>query len=289
MTENQQRLTPGRVLITGAAGGVGTMLRGGLPALGWTVRGFDLVMPADSDGGSDSDINDSHHAPDPTEWVLGDITDPKAIQAAMADVDVVVHLAGIPIEDRFEALLHTNFEGTQYVFDAAVRAGVPRVLFASSNHAVGYHQRADFADRPIGPRDRARPDTLYGVSKVFGEALASYYHDRYALQVACVRIGACRPEPDTRRMLDTWLSPADAVRLFHALATAPGLGYEIVYGASANPTAWCDHEPGRRLGYEPRDSPEVFRHRFVDDPVDPDDPEVRFLGGDFTTAVPPAA
>jgi uronate dehydrogenase len=268
---------PGRVLITGAAGGVGTILRAGLPALGWAVRGFDLEPPTGTEtGGAEA-----------AEWIIGDVTDPRAIEVAMTDVDVVVHLAGIPMEDHFDALLHTNFQGTYEVFDAAVRAGVPRVLFASSNHAVGYHERAAFTERPIGPGDRARPDTLYGVSKVFGEALGSYYHDRHGLAVACVRLGACRAEPVSRRMLDTWLSPGDAVRLFHALATAPGLGYEIVYGASANRMAWCDHEPGRRLGYEPQDSSESFRSRFAGDPVDPDDPEVRYLGGAFTTMVPP--
>jgi uronate dehydrogenase len=260
-----------RILITGGAGGVGTFLRTGLAALGWTVRCLDLRVPDD---------------PGAAEWVAGDVTDEATVLAAMADVDVVIHLAGIPVEDHFAAILHANIDGTYQVFDAAVRAGVPRVLYASTNHVVGYYQRSTFADRPLGTEERTRPDTLYGVSKALGEALGSYYHDRHGLQVACVRIGALLPEPRTRRMLDTWFSPADAVRLFHALATAPSLGFEIVYGVSANPTAWADPEPGRRLGYEPQDDSSVFAHRFAGEPVDPDDPEVRYLGGDFTTATP---
>jgi len=263
-----------RVLITGGAGRVGTYLRTGMSDLGWTVRCLDLHITDD---------------PGDAEWITGDIADEAVLAAAMADVDVVIHLAAIPAEDHFAAILHTNIDGTYHVFEAAVRAGVPRVLFASTNHAVGYYQRAAFADRPLGVGERTRPDTFYGVSKVFGEALGSYYHDRHGLQVACVRIGACDTEPRTRRMLDTWFSPGDAVRLFHALATVPDLGYEIVFGVSANPTAWADPEPGRRLGYVPQDDSSVFADRFADVPRDPDDPEVRYLGGDFTTATPPGS
>jgi len=263
---------PGRMLITGAAGGVGTFLRTGLAELGWRLRCLDLRIPDD---------------PGEAEWIVGDIGDEAALDAALADVDVVVHLAAIPVEDHFDAILHANIDGTYRVFDAAVRAGVPRVLFASSNHTVGYYERAEFAGRRIGIEARPRPDTFYGVSKVFGEALGSFYHDRHGLQVACVRIGACCARPLTRRMLDTWFSPGDAVRLFHALATVPDLGYEIVYGVSANRTAWGDLEASRRLGYEPRDDSSVFADLFAHEPVDPDDPEVRFLGGDFTTATPP--
>lgn len=265
----------GRMLITGAAGGVGTFLRTGLAELGWRLRCLDLRVPDDP-------------GPGDVEWVVGDITDPATIEAAMADVDVVIHLAAIPVEDRFEAILHANIDGTYQAFDAAVRAGVPRFLYASSNHAVGYYERADFRDRRIGMDARPRPDTFYGVSKVFGETLGSFYHDRHGLRVACVRIGACYTRPRTRRMLDTWLSPGDAVRLFHALATAPDLGYEIVYGVSANRTAWGNPEPTRRLGFEAQDDSSVYADQFADEPIDPDDPEVRYLGGDFTIATPGA-
>ncbi|WP_194894218.1 NAD-dependent epimerase/dehydratase family protein [Catenulispora pinisilvae] len=271
MTEDSGGPAGRRILITGGAGGVGTFLRTGLAGLGWTVRCLDLRIPDD---------------PGDAEWVVGDITDPSTVLAAMADVEVVIHLAGIPMEDHFAAILHANIDGTRHVFEAAVRAGVPRVLYASTNHVVGYYERSAFANRRLGIDERIRPDTLYGVSKVLGEALGSYFHDRHGLEVACVRIGACLPEPRTRRMLDTWFSPADAVRLFHALAGVPDLGYEIVYGVSANPTAWADLEPGRRLGYEPQDDSSVFAQRFLGQQGDPDDPEVRYLGGDFTTAVP---
>ncbi|GAA2045073.1 NAD(P)-dependent oxidoreductase [Catenulispora yoronensis] len=267
----------GRILITGAAGGVGTFLRAGLPELGWAVRGFDLVTPPD---------------PGPVEWRTGDVGDPAALDAAMSGVDVVVHLAGIPVEDRFDRILKTNIDGTYQVFDAAVRNDVPRVITASSNHAVGYYERADYQDTLIGTDVRPRPDTYYGVSKVFMEAIGSFYADRHGLEVACVRIGSCFQEPRSRRMLDTWLSPADGVRLFHALATAPDLRYEIVYGLSANKTAWWDLEPARRLGYEPQDDSDAFAAKveaLATDSYDPEDPEYKYLGGRFTTHVPPEA
>src|SRR6266568_7344319 len=143
-----------RVLITGAAGGVGTFLRAGFADLGWLVRGFDLVVPADADVAAPADA-------DPVEWVAGDVTDAAALIAALAGVDVVIHLAGIPGEDHFAKHLHANIDGTYQVFEAARAAGVPRVLYASSNHAVGYHERADFPAGPIGVDVRPRPDTYY--------------------------------------------------------------------------------------------------------------------------------
>jgi uronate dehydrogenase len=264
----------GRVLITGAAGGVGTFLRNGFVDLGWSVRGYDVVTPDD---------------PGAVEWVLGDVTDPDTLAKAMDDVDAVIHLAGIPVEDHFGKLLKTNIDGTYQVFETARRTGVPRVVYASSNHAVGYHERADFPDG-IGVDVRTRPDTYYGVTKVFGEAIGSFYADRHGIGVACVRIGSCFAKPTTVRHLETWLSPADAVRLFHTLVTAPALRYEIVYGVSANTRAWMDLGPARRLGYEPQDDAEVYAEEVVAacGPLDPEDPDYLYLGGRFTTHTPPA-
>jgi uronate dehydrogenase len=215
--------------------------------------------------------------------------DPAAIAKAMQDVDVVIHLAGIPVEDHFAKHLHANIDGTYQVFEAAHQAGVPRVIFASSNHAVGYHEHADFQDRPIGVDVRTRPDTYYGVTKVFGEAIGSFYADRHGLEAACVRIGSCFAEPTTLRMLQTWLSPGDAARLFHALATVPELRYEIVYGLSANTRGWLDLAPARRLGYEPQDDAEVFAEKVeaACEPLPDGDPECRYIGGRFVLSTPP--
>jgi uronate dehydrogenase len=259
-----------RVLLTGAAGRVGRLLHLGLTELGWTVRGYDRVSP-------------DTPTPSPTsEWVVGDITDPGALAEAMTDVDAVVHLAGIPDEAPFTDLLTANIDGTYQVFHAAQRAGVGRVVYASSNHAVGYHRRTASIDVDVRPR----PDSVYGVTKVFGEALGSYFADRHGMEVACVRIGSCFPNPTSVRMLSTWLSPDDTVRLFHALLAAPDLTYAVVYGTSANTRGWWDLRPARRLGYQPRDDAEVYASEVLAScgPLASDDLDHVLLGGRFTSS-----
>ncbi|MFD8981685.1 NAD-dependent epimerase/dehydratase family protein [Streptomyces sp. NPDC059564] len=254
------------ILLTGAAGRIGRMLRPGLTALGWTVRSFDLEPAPPGEE---------------AQWVRGDITDPEALAGAMAGVSAVVHLAGISGEAEFTDLLHTNIDGTYQVFESARRAGVPRLLFASSSHAVGFHERTE-GDATTGVRPR--PDTFYGVSKVFGEALGSLYADRHGMRVASVRIGSCYPEPTNVLSLATWLSPADAARLFDALLRTPALGYEVVYGISANTRAWWDLTPARRLGYEPEDDAEDYADTVLarHGALDPADPDARYIGGRFT-------
>jgi uronate dehydrogenase len=258
----------GRILITGAGGGVGTFLVAGLPALGLQIRGFDLRP------GTDAEV----------EWVAGDVRDPDALDAAMADVEAVVHLAGIPHEVPFPELLSANIDGSYQVFEAARRAGIERIVYASSNHAVGFTPRADL----VGVDVRPRPDTFYGLTKVFGEGLASLYADRHGMRVACVRIGSCFTRPSTVRQLSTWLSPGDAVRLVHALLTAPDLEYAVVYGISANTRGWWDLAPARALGYQPQDDAERYAAEVLAEhgPLDEDDPDAKYLGGRFVTHEP---
>ncbi|MGD3110920.1 NAD-dependent epimerase/dehydratase family protein [Streptomyces sp. YGL11-2] len=251
------------ILLTGAAGRVGRLLRPRLAARGWAVRSFDLEPAPPGEE---------------TDWVRGDITDPEALDAAMTDICAVVHLAGIAREADFPDTLHHNIDGTYHVFEAARRAGVPRVLFASTSHVIGFHEQTSATQ--AGPR----PDTLYGVSKVFGEALGSLYADRHGMQVACIRIGSCFPEPTNVLSLATWLSPDDAGRLFNALLRAPDLRYETLYGISANTRAWWDLAPARRLGYQPQDNAEDFVDAVVaaHGPLEPAHPDARYVGGRFT-------
>jgi uronate dehydrogenase len=258
----------GTVLLTGAAGGVGTFLRRGLPALGWKLRCYDRRPILD----------------DP-DAVTADIRDPVALAAAMDGVDAVVHLAGIPTEDTFDRIRDANIDGSYRVFEAARAAGVGRVVYASSNHAVGFLPRQELAPVAVPPR----PDTFYGLSKAFGEALGQLYADRHGMAVACLRIGSCFQRPTSTRQLSTWLSPADCVRLVHACLTAPDLGYAVVYGVSANTRGWWDLEPARRLGYAPADDAEVYAAAVLAEhgELDPADPDHAYLGGRFTVAVPP--
>ncbi len=271
MTEDATGGPRGTVLITGAAGGVGTFLRRGLPLLGWRLRSLDRMEIID---------------PSPEEeTVVADITDPDAMAAAMPGAVAVVHLAAIPTEAPFPDICEVNIRGTHHVFDAARRAGVPRIVYASSNHAVGFTPR-----QPLVPVDTPiRPDTYYGVSKVFGEALGRFYVDRFGMRVACLRIGSCFDRPRSTRMLDIWLSPGDLVRLTHACLTAPNLAYAVVWGISANTRGWWDLRPGWELGYEPRDDSEVYAAEVLaaaGGEPDPSDPEHALLGGAFTEMTP---
>jgi uronate dehydrogenase len=253
-------VTRGTVLVTGVAGRVGIHLRRGLPELGWTLRGYDILA-----------------VPDVPDMVVADIHDTDRLAGAMAGVAAVVHLAGIPRDARFDRLMSANIDGTYQVFEVARQAGVPRVVYASSGHAVGFLPRQPLA-LVDGP---PRPDMLYGVTKAFGEALGSFYADRYGMAVACPRIGSCLDRPTSVRHLSTWLSPGDAVRLVHACLTAPDLGYAVLYGISANTRGWWDLTPGRRLGYQPVDDAERYAAEVVAavGELDPTDPDHAFLGG----------
>ena len=247
-----------KVLITGAGGVVGTMLREGLRGgLAPEMRLLD-VNPVALRAREES--------------VLGDITDVAVVRQAISGCDACVHLAAIPVEAPFDKILHTNILGTWAVFEAARLEGCRRVVFASSNHATGFYRIHD----RIGPTDAARPDSYYGASKLFGEALGSLYHDKYGIRVACIRIGSALPRPVDERHLSTWLSPGDLTRLVTACLTSQELGFAIVYGASANTRGWWDLEPGRKLGYEPLDDAEAFAAD-----VEPGPPD-EFQGGTFT-------
>lgn len=256
-----------RVLVTGAAGLVGRTACPGLNARGWSVRGLDGA-PLDRVDGLD-------------DAVVADIRDGAAMARAVRGVTAVVHLAGISSEAAFPEILATNIDGTYQVLEAARRAGVRRFVYASSNHAVGYTPKGD---EPVGVDVPPRPDTYYGVSKVFGEALGRLYADRYGMEFVALRIGSCIPEPTSLRHLATWLSMPDAVRLIHASLTAPDVDFAVAYGISANTRAWWDLSSARALGYLPVDDAERYAASIVAEHGEPDpaDPELVLVGGDFT-------
>ena len=253
------------MLITGAAGRIGTYLRKGLPASAWRLR-----------------LLDNRAFDDDRDVVIADVCDSKALLEAVRGVDAIVHLAGISTEAPFDDILHANIEGTWRVLDAARRAGVPRVVYAGSTHAIGFTPRSETL---LGTNVPLRPDTNYGVSKAFGESVARFYVDRYGMRIACLRIGSCDDRPRSPRWLSTWLSPGDAVRLVDACLRAPNLEYAVVYGISANTRGWWDLAPGRALGYEPQDDAEDFAAEVfaVDEPLSPEDPDEMFAGGRWTT------
>ncbi|MGB0086737.1 MAG: NAD(P)-dependent oxidoreductase [Rhodomicrobiaceae bacterium] len=257
-----------RILITGAAGALGRLLRKDLAGYAPTLRLSDIAELGQAQAGE--------------ETVTCDLADTAAVLRLVEGCDFIVHLGGISIEDTFEKILQANIRGTYNIFEAARRQGKPRVVFASSNHAIGFHTR----ETRLGAGSAMRPDSIYGLSKCFGESLGSYYYDKFGVENVCVRIGSCFPEPKDRRMLATWLSGADFVRLIKCVAEAPRIGHTIVYGASANREQWWDNRHAAFLGWVPQDSSEQFRGKVeaaTPRPL-PDDPAVRFQGGSFAAA-----
>lgn len=267
---------PRTVLLTGAAGGLGTLMRGLLPSYGYDLRLFDArpVEPVEGEG----DI----------EVITADLADRDALRAAVEGVDAILHLAGISLESTFDDILRANIQGTYHLYEAARAAGVRRIVFASSNHAVGFTPRPGADDPLIPVTAPRRPDTYYGLSKCFGEDLAQFYADLHGIDTVSVRIGSCFAEPTTVRMLSLWLSPADGARLFHAALTAPVTGHTVVYGSSANTRLWWDLSDARALGYEPRDDSEQYAAALVaaQGELDPADPTHANLGGAFCTDPP---
>jgi hypothetical protein len=261
-------MSPSTILVTGAAGRIGSMLRTRLARPGRVLRLLDIA-PLASPAGADE------------EEVTASVTDLAALTAACAGVDTVIHLGGIPTEDAWAPILDVNINGTYTVFEAARRAGARRVICASSNHAVGFTPREAF---PVADDARPEPDTYYGVSKAAAEALAALYAHRYGLETICVRILSCFEQPQNVRMLSTWLSPDDAGRLFEACLTAPAPGFRVVYGVSANTRGgWVSLDGARALGYQPQDDAEAYAAGLLaaGEP-DPADPLFRYLGGEFT-------
>ncbi|MCU1615793.1 MAG: NAD-dependent epimerase/dehydratase [Frankiales bacterium] len=257
------------VLLTGAAGRIGTVLRGGLPERGWALRCLDVVPVTDIRPGE--------------EHVVADVTDLAAMTDAAEGASAVVHMAGIATESTWRAISHANIEGTYVALEAARRAGVQRVVLASSNHATGFTPRPSAgllteADAP------PRPDTYYGVAKATLEALGSLYADRYGLDVVCLRIGSAFAEPTTTRQLSIWLSPADTVSLVDAALRAPSPGFAVVWGVSANTRNWWDLTAARALGYEPADDAEVYAEALIEVHGRPDlaDPVHGRVGGEYT-------
>jgi len=248
------------VLYTGGTGRMGRVIREGLAGR------FDRVVLF-ARSGDDSELFPGE------EFVIGDLADLDALVAAAEGVDVIVHLGGIADESTFDDILRTNIEGTYHVYEAAKRAGVRRVVYASSNHVVGFHRAGEVLDESAP----LRPDTFYGVSKAFGEATASLYHDKWGIESVLVRIGTFRPKPEDRRQLALWLSWRDGIELFRCAIESAPVGCQIVYGCSANTDRWWDGDAGwAAIGYVPLDDAADYA-----DDVDLNAPAPTLQGGAF--------
>lgn len=253
------------ILITGAAGRLGTELRRGLAPLARKLRLAD-VTPI-------KDVRSNEEA------LTFDLADQAAVEKAAEGVDVIVHFGGQAAEKGWDDILNANIRGSYHVYEAARKAGVKRVVYASSVHAIGYHKLED----QIDANAPHRPDGLYGVAKCFVEDLGRLYWDKFGIESVMLRIFSSFPEPADRRMLWSWLSFDDCVRLVAASLTAPRVGYTISFGMSDNTVKPVDNRLAGHLGYYPKDSAEPHRARVeADKPVgDPNAPAVQCLGGWF--------
>jgi uronate dehydrogenase len=232
-----------RVLLTGAAGGVGRRLRRLLRPVYPELRLSDIVTPPDLAPGE--------------RFVAADLAAMDQVEAAVDGMEGIVHLGGISVEGPWETILQANIIGCYNLFEAARRKGVKRVVFASSNHAVGFYPR----HRHIGTDVAVRPDSRYGASKAFGEALGALYADKHGLRVLCLRIGHVLDAPVDRRRLAIWLSPEDLVQLVRIGLEHPKLRYEIFYGASRNERSWWDNARAYAYGYRPTGRAEDHRDK----------------------------
>jgi uronate dehydrogenase len=250
-----------RLLITGAAGKLGTALRHHVAGKYPKVRLTDLV-PISAAGPGE-------------EVALCDLADAPAVDRLFEGVDACVHLGGHAREGDWPTIMASNIQGVVNVWEAARKAGTRRIIFASSNHAVGFQPRTKKLDHTAP----ARPDTRYGLSKAFGEDVGMFYANKHGISCMCMRIGSCREEPVDERQLATWQSLPDFCRLVVAGLTADYV-YEIVYGVSDNPRSWWDNSNAERLGYRPEDSAEP-RAAELTGIRSPDPLDERFQGGPY--------
>ncbi len=253
-----------KVLLLGAAGGIGSAIREGLAGRYALMRLADIAPLSPASEGE--------------ECVRVDLLDMTSLVAAMDGITCVVHMAGVPVEpdeNAWEQVLPANIIGVHNLFEAARIAGVKRVLFASSHHAAGFHRR----ETPTADTLVPRPDSYYGVSKVFGEAMGRMYADKFGLQVLSLRIGAYRERPLDLRQLAVWISPRDMVELVRCGIEAPDFGYATVYGVSANTLNFWDNSAVAFLGYAPQDNAEAWAEEVMASSPPEDPAAAPFQGG----------
>ncbi|WP_339494240.1 NAD-dependent epimerase/dehydratase family protein [Pseudomonas sp. RA_105y_Pfl2_P56] len=271
MTSDSDSRAPfNRLLLTGAAGGLGKVLRERLRPYAHVLRLSDIAdLPPAAD--------------DHEEVVLCDLADKQAVHQLVEGVDAILHFGGVSVERSFEEILGANICGVYHIYEAARRHGVKRVIFASSNHVIGFYQQ----DERLDAASARRPDGYYGLSKSYGEDMASFYFDRYGIETVSIRIGSSFPEPQNRRMMHTWLSFDDLTQLLEHSLYTPNVGHTVVYGMSDNKDVWWDNHLASHLGFEARDSSEVFRDKVEAQPMPAaDDPARIYQGGAFVAAGP---
>ena len=256
-----------KVALSGAGGIVGSILRRGL-----RERGIDLRAA----GGSRS------LAPmfDGEDLMQGDLRDPAVVDRLLAGVDVLIHMAGTSIERPLPEIIENNLRALYEVYEGARRHKVRRVVFASSNHAFGMYP----VDERLKLDAAFRPDGFYGLSKVWGEAMARMYWDKHGIEGISLRIGTTMGKPpENPRQLSTWMGTEDLLQLVMRCIEAKNVGYAVVWGISNNARAWYDLSEGNAIGYQPTQNAEDWAPEVLARPNPLDSIAQRFQGGQFVT------
>ncbi|MFC7397152.1 NAD-dependent epimerase/dehydratase family protein [Chelatococcus sp. GCM10030263] len=233
-----------RVLLTGASGTLGRVLAAGLAAAGYRLILSDLVPFPDP-------------LPEGATFAAADLTDADALAAICPeDVGSIIHFGGINTEKSLDLIYSANIYGTTHVFELA-KARRARVIYASSNHTIGFYPRTQ---QPVSIDDPYRPDGYYGLSKAYAELLGRMFFDKHGIESIHLRIGSCLPEPTETRHLATWLSYPDLIRLVLAALQAGDPRFAVVWGISRNARRWWSGDDAARVGYEPQDDAETYAH-----------------------------
>lgn len=257
-----------KIALSGAAGGLGSLLRIELLHRQVDLRSSARRPLAPLVPGED--------------LVHGDLGEPAVVDQLLAGVDVLIHLAGTSVERPLDEIIDNNLRGLVAVYEGARRQGVKRIVFASSNHAIGMYSTTEpdrlQLDCPF------RPDGFYGLSKMWGEGLARMYWDKHGIESICVRIGTCLPKPAEFRHLSTWLGHADLFHLIERCIAAENVGFLTVWGVSDNVRSYWDNAQAARLGYRPQQDAEDHAPEILarEDPLGP--VARQFQGGGFAAA-----
>ncbi len=258
-----------RLLLTGAAGGLGRVLREPLRAWTDVLRLADRLDPDPAQPGE--------------EVIIADLTDRAAVHDMLRGVDALLHFGGVSLESPFEDMVGPNIIGLNHLYEAAHDHGVRRVVYASSSHVMGFHRQTEVVgiDAPL------RPDCLYAVTKCFGEALSRYYFDRFGLETVCLRIGSSFAEPQNPRMLVSLLTFRDLIELVRCALFTPRVDHSIIYGVSDNDVKWWDNAKATHLGFRAQDSSRRFSDLFPPEPrAASDDPTAIYQGGPWVLSGP---
>ncbi|MDT8841567.1 NAD(P)-dependent oxidoreductase [Paraburkholderia fungorum] len=253
-----------KIALSGAGGQLGSVVRAALIARGIPLRsaaGSKALVPL-------VEGEDIMH---------GDLRDPAVVDRLLAGVDVLIHFAGTSVERPLPEIVDNNLRALVEVYEGARRQGVRRVVFASSNHAIGMYPVTEHLSLDCA----LRPDGFYGLSKVWGEALARMYWDKHGIESICVRIGSCLERPTEPRHLSTWFGHDDLLHFLDRCVEAEDVGFITVWGVSANQRSWWDNSGASRLGYRPTQDAEVYAGEILARPNPLDALGQRYQGGSF--------